>query len=61
MGPIEMALRETFSPVIFGGNEVDDEFFKILGHGVKCVGLYIPYLGRQRRVHLTPPRQYMGS
>ena len=34
MGPIEEALRKTFFPVLFGGEEIDAGFSKILGHSV---------------------------
>ena len=42
MGPIEEALREKFFPVILGGEEINAEFRKILGHSVKHGGLGIP-------------------
>ena len=42
MGPIEESLREKFFPTIFGGEEIDADFRKILGHGVKHGGLGIP-------------------
>ena len=42
MGPIEEALREKFFPSLFGGEEIDADFRKILGHGVKHGGLGIP-------------------
>ena len=35
MGPIEEALREKFFPTLFRGEEIDADFRKILGHGVK--------------------------
>ena len=35
MGPIEEALREKSLPSLFGGEEIDADFRKILGHGVK--------------------------
>ena len=41
MDPIEEALREKFSPALFGGEEIDADFRKILGHGVKHGGLGI--------------------
>ena len=44
MGPIEEALREKFFPSLFGGEEIDTDFWKILGHGVKHDGLGIPDL-----------------
>ena len=42
MGPIEEVLKETFFPTLFGGEEVDADFRKILGHSVKKGGLCIP-------------------
>ena len=42
MGPIEDALREKFFPSIFGGEEINSDFRKILGHKVKHGGLGIP-------------------
>ena len=42
IGPIEEALREKFFPSLFGGEEIDADFRKILGHSVKHGGLGIP-------------------
>ena len=42
MGPIEEALREKFFPSLFGGEEIDAGFRKIMGHGVKHGRLGIP-------------------
>ena len=42
VGPIEEALREKFFPVLFRGEEIDTNFWKILGHSVKHGGLVIP-------------------
>ena len=42
MGPIEEALREKFFPALFGGEEVDADFRKVLCHSVKHGGLGIP-------------------
>ena len=42
MGPIEKALREKLFPALFGGEEINANFRKILGHSVKHVGLCIP-------------------
>ena len=42
MGPIEEALREKSPPSLFGGEKIDADFRKILGHGVKHGGLGIP-------------------
>ena len=44
MGPIKEALRENFFPSLFRGEEIDADFRKILGHGVKHGGLGIPDL-----------------
>ena len=41
MGPIEEALREKFFPALFGGENVNSDFRKILGHSVKHGGLVI--------------------
>ena len=41
MSPIEEALRETFFPALFGGEEIDTDFSKILGHSVNRGGLFI--------------------
>ena len=42
MGPIEEALREKLFPSLFRGEEIDADFRKILGHGVKHGGLVMP-------------------
>ena len=42
MGPIEEALREKFFPMIFGGENINADSCKILGHSVKHGGLGIP-------------------
>ena len=42
MGPIEEALREKFFSAIFGGEDINSDFQKILGHSVKHGGLGIP-------------------
>ena len=42
MGPIEEALREKVFPSLFGGEEINTDFRKILGHRVKHGGLGIP-------------------
>ena len=41
MCPIEEALREKFFPAIFGGEEINTDFLKILGHSVKHGSLNI--------------------
>ena len=41
MGTIEEALREKVFPTLFGGEEIDAEFRKIIGHSVKHVSLSI--------------------
>ena len=42
MGSVEEALREKFFPSLFGGEEIDADVRKILGHSVKHGGLGIP-------------------
>ena len=42
MGPIEEALRERVFPALFGGEEINADFRKILGHSVRHGGLGIP-------------------
>ena len=42
MGPIEEALREICVPALFGGKEIDADFWEILVRSVKNGGLYIP-------------------
>ena len=42
MGPLQEALREKFSPSLFGGEEITANFRKILGHSVKYGSLGIP-------------------
>ena len=44
MGPIEEALREKFFPSLFGGEEINSDFRKILVHSVKHGSLGIPDL-----------------
>ena len=44
MGPIEEAPRYKCFPVLFGGEELNTDFQKILGHSVKYGGLGIPEL-----------------
>ena len=41
MGPIEEALREKFFPALFGGEEINANFRKILSHIVKHGGFRI--------------------
>ena len=41
MRPIEEAIREKFSPALFGGKEITANFRKILGHSVKHGSLVI--------------------
>ena len=36
------ALREKFPPLLFGGEEIDTDFRKILGHSINYGGLCIP-------------------
>ena len=42
MCPIEEALREKFFPALFRGEDINANFWKILGHSVKHGGLSIP-------------------
>ena len=42
MGPIEEALREKLFPALFRGEEINANFWKILGHSVNHDGLGIP-------------------
>ena len=42
MGYIEETPRETFFPALFGGEEMNTNFRKILGHSFKRGGLGIP-------------------
>ena len=42
MGPIEEALREKFLPALFGGEEINANFRKILVHSIKHGGSGIP-------------------
>ena len=42
MVPIEEALRERFFPALFGGEDINSDFRKILGHSVKHGGIGIP-------------------
>ena len=42
MGPFEEAFREKFLPALFGGEEINVDFRKMLGHSVKHGGLGIP-------------------
>ena len=63
MGPIEEAIREKFFPALFGGEEINAEFRKILGHSVNNGRLCIPDPppGCQQRVHKTPLRKIVGN
>ena len=42
MDPIEEALRETFFPALFRGEDINTDFRKILGHSVNHGGSDIP-------------------
>ena len=42
VGPIEEALREKCFPTLFGREEINTNFWQILGHSVKHSGLGIP-------------------
>ena len=61
MGPIEEALRETFFPALFWGEDIDADFWNILGNIVKHGGLYLPDSICQRRVFKMPPRRPAGN
>ena len=41
MGPIEESLREKPPPALFGGGDINSNFWKILGHIVNHSGLSI--------------------
>ena len=41
MGPFEEALREKFFPTIFGGEEINADSWKIIGHSIKHGGFGI--------------------
>ena len=41
VGPIEVAIREKFISVLFGGEDINADFWKIIGHIVKHDGLGI--------------------
>ena len=43
MGPIEGARREKFFPALFRGEEINTDFWKILGRSAKHGGVGIPY------------------
>ena len=43
MGPIEESLREKLFPALFGGGEINANFWQILGCSVNHGGLGIPY------------------
>ena len=42
MGTIEEAIREKFFPALFGGEEINVDFWKILDNSVTYGGLSIP-------------------
>ena len=42
MGPIEEALRDKFFPALFWGEEINTNFWRILGRSLKHGGLSIP-------------------
>ena len=39
---IEEALREKFSPALFGGEDINADFWQVLGHSVKHGSSGIP-------------------
>ena len=42
IGPIEEAIREKLDPLLFGGEDIDADFRKVLGHSVEHGGQSIP-------------------
>ena len=42
MGPIEEDIREKYLPALFGGEDINSNFWKILGHIINHGGLGIP-------------------
>ena len=42
MGPIEDSIREKVFPALFGGEEINTNFWQILGHSFKHGGLGVP-------------------
>ena len=42
MSPVEEAIQETFFPALCGGEYINADFRKILGHSFKHCGLGIP-------------------
>ena len=57
MGPIEEALRKKFFSTLFRGEEINANFQKILGHGVKHSVAYVyRNPGCQKRFLTTPPK-----
>ena len=61
MGPIEEALRKKTFPAIFMGEEINANFWKIIGHCVKHGGLGIPDPGCQRIVHTATASRAVGN
>ena len=61
MGPIEDALRDKFFPALFGGEEINADFWLILVHSVEHSGLGIPDPSCQKIVHTTPLRRLSGN
>ena len=43
MDPIDLSLREEFTPTANRGEEVDDDLIELLGYVLKQVGIGIPY------------------
>ena len=42
MSPIGEVIREKFLPALFGGEDINANFWQILGHSVNHDGLVIP-------------------
>ena len=60
MGLIEEAIRETFFPKLFGGEEVNADFWKILGYGVKHGRFGIPDPLSSAESEYNPSKAYSG-
>ena len=61
MGPIGEALREKLIPALFEGEEINADFWQILGHSVKHGGLGIPDPKLSAESPTTPPRRLVGN
>ena len=61
MSSVEEDLKETLFPALFGVEEVDADFWKLLGHIVKQDGLGRTAPVHQWRVHTTSPMQRLDN